>query len=588
MVPSNGSTISTHHRGLLGAKDTVESIVVAFILAFAFRAFVAEAFVIPTGSMAPNLYGMHRMHTCMVCGTEYAYGFSVMAGGQLAPPGELICSNCGYRRDKQVADNPDNGDRIFVLKWLFDLGRMLPDVPPHGPRQWWHLFKPCRWDVVVFKDPNDGTTNFIKRLIGLPGEVLEIIDGDIYTARVADLEATDEGRSVLAKLERPRRFTEQVPFTPAEQRALDRALTIQRKTHRAQQVLWLPVYHHDFFPIKKRELAGWKATGKPSGWDTRDRGLRFEPAHGGDRRMDEIAFFRGAADLGGYDEAVGLPGERPVTDVYAYNGSHEGGLGRGETIDVSDIRLSGVLVPRGGDGRLWLSLSKRDDCFTATFGSEGKVRLTRSSLRKRNGPAHLVGEVRIEPFHRDRPVRVALSNVDYRVSVWVDGRPVLETSDEDYPALPTGVHLAEYARGLKADSSDASPEIRIGAEGMRLELRHVAIDRDVYYRTLREQGRSIGWGVQSQPIYLRNQPERGIQEYYCLGDNSPLSKDSRLWTEIGPHLVERLARGEYQFGTVPADQMIGRAFFVYWPAGFPLVHERLPLIPNVGNMRLIR
>src|SRR5689334_2661262 len=43
-----------------GWRETVESIVVAFVLAFLFRTFEAEAFVIPTGSMAPTLYGQHR------------------------------------------------------------------------------------------------------------------------------------------------------------------------------------------------------------------------------------------------------------------------------------------------------------------------------------------------------------------------------------------------------------------------------------------------------------------------------------------------------------------------------------------------
>ncbi|MFN0195690.1 MAG: signal peptidase I, partial [Planctomycetaceae bacterium] len=38
-----------------GIRETIESVVVAFILAFLFRAFEAEAFVIPTGSMAPPL-----------------------------------------------------------------------------------------------------------------------------------------------------------------------------------------------------------------------------------------------------------------------------------------------------------------------------------------------------------------------------------------------------------------------------------------------------------------------------------------------------------------------------------------------------
>ena len=41
-------------------RETVEAVVVAFILAFLFRTFEAEAFVIPTGSMAPTLMGQHK------------------------------------------------------------------------------------------------------------------------------------------------------------------------------------------------------------------------------------------------------------------------------------------------------------------------------------------------------------------------------------------------------------------------------------------------------------------------------------------------------------------------------------------------
>ena len=49
-------------------RETIESIVVAFVLAFLFRTFEAEAFVIPTGSMAPTLMGKHKDLTCPECG----------------------------------------------------------------------------------------------------------------------------------------------------------------------------------------------------------------------------------------------------------------------------------------------------------------------------------------------------------------------------------------------------------------------------------------------------------------------------------------------------------------------------------------
>src|SRR5436853_4162611 len=52
-------------------KETIESILVAFILAFVFRAFVVEAFVIPSGSMAPTLLGAHMRYRCEECGYQF-------------------------------------------------------------------------------------------------------------------------------------------------------------------------------------------------------------------------------------------------------------------------------------------------------------------------------------------------------------------------------------------------------------------------------------------------------------------------------------------------------------------------------------
>src|ERR1043165_8540016 len=56
-------------------KETIESILVAFILAFVFRAFVVEAFVIPSGSMAPTLLGAHIRLRCQECGYQFDVNF---------------------------------------------------------------------------------------------------------------------------------------------------------------------------------------------------------------------------------------------------------------------------------------------------------------------------------------------------------------------------------------------------------------------------------------------------------------------------------------------------------------------------------
>src|SRR5262249_37844128 len=174
-------------------KDTIEQTLIAFILAFIFRAFVVEAFVIPTGSMAPTLMGAHMRFRCEDCGYEWTVNFSSPGDGDdmFIPKRAndflrdrdkvfaLRCPNCGFRVPRQNPTDEDNsatnppvsyGDRILVLNYLY-------------------LFQdPARWDVVVFKAPAepqrwDYSQNYIKRLIGKPGETIMILDGDIYVAR---------------------------------------------------------------------------------------------------------------------------------------------------------------------------------------------------------------------------------------------------------------------------------------------------------------------------------------------------------------------------------------------------------------------
>ena len=60
--------VETRPQTKEGHRDTVEAIVVAFILALVVRGFEAQAFVIPTGSMAPTLMGRHKEVACPQCG----------------------------------------------------------------------------------------------------------------------------------------------------------------------------------------------------------------------------------------------------------------------------------------------------------------------------------------------------------------------------------------------------------------------------------------------------------------------------------------------------------------------------------------
>ena len=72
------------------------------------------------------------------------------------------------------------GDRLFVTKYSYGYSR---HSFPFSPRIFDGRFlykNPKRGDVIVFKTPTDNRTDYIKRLIGLPGDTIQFIDGDVY------------------------------------------------------------------------------------------------------------------------------------------------------------------------------------------------------------------------------------------------------------------------------------------------------------------------------------------------------------------------------------------------------------------------
>ena len=109
--------------------ENLKTIMFALVIAIAIRSFLIQPFYIPSSSMEPNLLIGDRLFV-----TKYSYGYSKHSF-PFSPP-------------------------------IFE-GRIFFNSPKIG-------------DVVVFKTPADNRTDYIKRLIGMPGDKIQFIDGDLY------------------------------------------------------------------------------------------------------------------------------------------------------------------------------------------------------------------------------------------------------------------------------------------------------------------------------------------------------------------------------------------------------------------------
>jgi len=72
------------------------------------------------------------------------------------------------------------GDRIFVSKYTYGYSKHSFPFSPNFSNNRYFSRIPERGDLVVFKTPADNRTDYIKRLIGLPGDTIQLINGDLF------------------------------------------------------------------------------------------------------------------------------------------------------------------------------------------------------------------------------------------------------------------------------------------------------------------------------------------------------------------------------------------------------------------------
>jgi signal peptidase I len=570
-------------------RETIESIVVAVILAFLFRAFVAEAFVIPTGSMAPTLQGRHMDVQCPQCGCWHRAGASIENEDRGEAAGKVIGTTCPICRYTMALDDSDpnqrsfTGDRILVSKFSYQLG------------------EPQRWDVIVFKFPGNAKQNYIKRLVGLPNEELKIYCGDVYIRRQgtdqfriarkpehklkAMLQVVDDSKYIASNLVRvgwPSRWQFWSPggARPASLRPSgDDREGIEIDTSSGQE-LWVRYRHvipRHFIP------PGGVGADSAQDWDAiRDGGLPNRDWKG-----------------------------QLITDFYPYNAftqaswrydDHSQSL-RPETKDlglhwVGDLAVECDVRVKSDRGELVLDLVEGGSHYQCRIDlSSGKAVLSIDG-----GAASFsdgAGRTAVQPaamtkLRQPGRYRLLFANVDDELRLWVNEQ--CEVFDGPTTYEPGG---AVQPKRRPNDPLDLEPA-GVGGKGSRLTVERLRVLRDVYYLATTDESQHDDyepcWDKEKKRL-LDFAPEQilevfcdpkswdetglfrarrsvtfqmGEGQFFPLGDNSPQSKDARLWKEA-PCVESRL--------------LTGKALFVYWPHPW---RRPVPYWPNWRRMGLVR
>ena len=532
------STSTSHPVHQDGAREILETVVFVVVLVLLLKTFVAEAFVIPTGSMAETLWGYQKIVDCPKCRYRYPVNCSREVdpprGTTSSPITSAACPNCTHRVEfSKDGYNPpySSGDRVLVAKFLYDLLGRSPE----------------RQDVVVFKypkEPQEGTVakNYIKRLIGLPGETIAIHHGDLYRAELQYPEDRPQPSRELDLWKSDYTYADNPLALEAFQSGKFQIIRKSPKVMLAERRI---VHDNDF---QNPDHPGrWKPRLANSGW-TGDNANHPRIFTGTGSPDGTISWLR-------YQHLPGAEA-RPqlITDVMGYNSAeYSSGL-----YWVGDLMMECEVTVEEAAGELVLELSKGVDRFRARFDLAANVCMLERETNGNVVPLPGKKEVKLKPGSKHQ---IRFANFDQRLTLWVNG------------SLPFDEGFTYEAAEHKGPTANDLEPASIGVQGSKVTVAHLRLWRDTYYTKNWDSSASLHHADLTDPekwTALGNAPVGTLYvqpgHYLCLGDNSQHSSDGREW------------------GLVPRRLLIGRALAVYYPFYFPFP----PLDAHANRLGVIK
>jgi signal peptidase I len=460
----------------------------------------------------------------------------------------------------------NSGDRVLVAKFLYDS----------------NLSPPRRYDVVVFKFPekpieNGTPKNYIKRLLGLPGELIAIFFGHIYRYApppdgvpngLTEKEwqeltrmPTDNREAMLDLWRSPPKNT-----TTAQKLWDLKQFEILRKPPAVMLALSRPVYDNDHQAKDLKNVlddrwapqntAAWKAD-KANGFTHDGAGsavhwLRY-------RHILRPSNWPQGKDLKHWPQLI--------TDFMGYNSYETHGHGGAPTPNwVGDLMLECKLTVEEPKGEFWMELSKGVDRFQARFNLQTGVCTLYRIVREGN----ILKAVELDK--KDTSVKgsgtylLRFANYDERLTVWVNRDLPFDEGHAYSPPAEVGPDRtsdteAKNAHNLDGIRNNDLQPASMASVGAKVQVHNIRLWRNTYYTGFDNTGMVVSdhhpaitgddWSLPEKWGPLRKLEPKTMYiypgHYLCMGDNSQESSDGRQW------------------GLVPERLMLGRALMVYFP-----------------------